>query len=936
MTVVAGLPDADVSSLKGLIRDLKSKKHTRGVVAVAASQRWNAATEFSVDGQAVRVRLAPSVLAIRDALTERRHADWVVILTDRPADDLPAGVVEHLVTNRLMNLDPFPMLRTAFAASQQEFNLLGLSTDAARAVLRELDQVDAPAPGAVLTEDHLFATLAVAKFGLSDFTPHQVALWSMRSAEIGRYDSWSATADPFLIDQLVRWLSSRLGGLGSVFSTVWRTAGPAHLVPLGLVAAVLSDSGKSAAAFPAAADVTTRVRTRLELELGDATLSQQQLAAWGDTATLAVAAADNPAAALTLAESSIVRLQASTLAARSDVLPSALPARIAQFAASVQPAVDGSTDLAADEAWALVSAHRDARVDTAEAPRDVRVGAAALRLLHRLRMPWPQPSSLADWLNVYRTDLSWVDSAINNAFIGADSTALAVVTHRLVTRARTARTALDRGFAQQLASAGAHRESGSGAAVYIEDLLDTVIKPLTVRPPGPTSGLTVTSAPPRSAVLLVIADGMDAATSNSVVADALRRHRPQWQDCLLPDTDGVHTALAALPTVTRFSRCSLLTGALAAGGQNEERTGFAAWLQSNGLRGVGQVLFHKADLDALSKGHALALDVRLAIEDTEKRAVVACVLNDIEDALDRADPIGTTWTTQHFKHLDALLSSAASVGRTVVLLSDHGHVVERREQPGVQRGDQISARYRAAVGVDPATLDPDEILVSGPRVLTDDHRAILAVDEQLRYTRVRAGYHGGATLAEAVIPVSILVNGAIPEHLGLQPAPPATPSWWDYVAPATPPGPVQPVVPPVTASKKSVSRPVQQTDALFDVDPPANGNKRSHSAASVPAHEDSINALVSSELFVGQHNRFGRRLERSAIATVLREAIAGNGVLSLARAGEILGVRPARAAAATQVLAQVLNTDGVVVVAVQGTELVVEVSLMLEQFGVKQ
>ncbi len=77
--------------------------------------------------------------------------------------------------------------------------------------------------------------------------------------------------------------------------------------------------------------------------------------------------------------------------------------------------------------------------------------------------------------------------------------------------------------------------------------------------------------------------------------------------------------MAALPTVTEFSRCSLLSGVLARGGQTQERDGFSAWLAGHGLRGQGQVLFHKADLESVSRGSALAVEVRAAIDDTDRR-----------------------------------------------------------------------------------------------------------------------------------------------------------------------------------------------------------------------------------------------------------------------------------------------------------------------------
>ena len=72
-------------------------------------------------------------------------------------------------------------------------------------------------------------------------------------------------------------------------------------------------------------------------------------------------------------------------------------------------------------------------------------------------------------------------------------------------------------------------------------------------------------------------------------------------------------------------------------------------------------------------------------------------------------------------------------------------------------------------------------------MLLHDGRAVLAVDEQLRYGPLKAGYHGGAAPAEAVVPVAVLVPGAVPEDVSLHLAPPQEPAWWiDPVASVLP------------------------------------------------------------------------------------------------------------------------------------------------------
>ncbi|WFR71719.1 hypothetical protein P9209_23565 [Prescottella defluvii] len=97
---------------------------------------------------------------------------------------------------------------------------------------------------------------------------------------------------------------------------------------------------------------------------------------------------------------------------------------------------------------------------------------------------------------------------------------------------------------------------------------------------------------------------------------------------------------------------------------------------------------------------------------------------------------------------------------------------------------------------------------------------------------------------------------------------------------------------------------------------------------------DRVAELLATDLFTQQYKVFGRKMDRDAVATLLRESIDGHGVLPLTRAAQILGVKAFRAGPAVQVLAQVLNTDGVVVLSVHGTDVELESAALFEQFGV--
>ena len=186
-------------------------------------------------------------------------------------------------------------------------------------------------------------------------------------------------------------------------------------------------------------------------------------------------------------------------------------------------------------------------------------------------------------------------------------------------------------------------------------------------------------------------------------------------------------------------------------------------------------IFHKKPLDSSLPGYALPADVASAIADVTRWPLVTCVLNTIDDALDRADPGGTEWTAAAVRHLLPLLERARYAGRIVILTADHGHVVERRQ--GTQRPYPETSSGRSRSAAEPAAVTGrSSSPAAGSRCTAG--RAVLAVDERVRFGPLKAGYHGGATPAEAVVPVAVLVAGGVPEGTGLHLAPPQEPSWW--------------------------------------------------------------------------------------------------------------------------------------------------------------
>ena len=63
-----------------------------------------------------------------------------------------------------------------------------------------------------------------------------------------------------------------------------------------------------------------------------------------------------------------------------------------------------------------------------------------------------------------------------------------------------------------------------------------------------------------------------------------------------------------------------------------------------------------------------------------KQRIVGVVINAVDDHLDKGDQIDAVWTMQHIRVLEPILAEAGSAGRLVVLLSDHGHMLDRQTQ----------------------------------------------------------------------------------------------------------------------------------------------------------------------------------------------------------------------------------------------------------------
>jgi hypothetical protein len=916
----ATLPEASAAEVRTLIARARGKGYRGGVIGVHAQARWTGPRQFEVDGATVRVMPCVSALAVRAAVAEWDQDGWLVVLTGRDDADLGDGLLAHLVFQRLNRPSLWDAVRERFQARALDALLVREPHQLAEALLAHAPPDGwPPVRGGLLTRDGAWSALTDRVLGLPPERVDALGLleWSLDPVRVAALDRLPEQVGGGLLD----WLAERTGETGRCTVETIRAGHGPEAAALALAAGALADEQ----ADPVGA---AEARGRLASRYGGRTPSGQIARGWAETAR---ALLERPSGDKRLgrelparAELLLAEAGAGDLAALSPVLPGGFTARLRHFAHELEAAVRAvaagrPADVSpVERAHVAIAGHLLAELEPDRAAH----AAMAVRLLRWFAAPSAPTITIGDATARQVRDDGWVDRARADVWAGdgEDDPAVTAAYHALYATVTARRTQSDRQFAELLA---AYTRAGArpGSLLHVEQVLDQVVLPLVRELP----------------TLVIVVDAMSTAVA-AELAEGLAADG--WGECLPAGQRERRGVLAALPTVTEICRTSLLCGTLARGGQAEEAAGLAAWARRAHRRAA---LFHKADLERSTAGGTLPASVRAAVQD-HGVDVVAVVLNTVDDALERSDPGRTAWDADAITHLRPLLHQARVAGRAVVLTSDHGHVVERRDGELRSRDGVTTARWRPA-GPEAAPVGDGEVEIGGPRVLLGGGRVVMAWREGLRYAPLRAGYHGGASAAEAVIPLSVHVHGASAQLSGAggmprgwEPAPPQAPAWWTGapVPPAeTPTGPANAAPRPRghgAGGKRPVSAPT-----LFEPEGAA-WSSPAGPAPAVPGRDldgGLTRAVLASQVYAGQRARARRAsLDDEKVAAMLGALLAADGRLPQASLAAVAGVPEFRLPGTISVLQRLLNIEGYEVVGYDpdGVTVVLDVGLLREQF----
>jgi hypothetical protein len=908
-------------------RALRSRHSNKrnSVLLLRAAPQWRGDREFSVtieNGQVpVTVAPCPTVLAVLDAMgAAREDGRYLVVLTPCDSRDVGDSVLARAMQPEIKPINRWDLVADAFGARRLD---PALTKSDRRWVAEALLDAQPPAgwrrlAGPVLTQATALNRLAATRLGIEDADGSAVdaaALlqWTTHPAAVASFLQLRETER----DGLIQWLNQTAAPIANI---VFAMAGPGRItdaVPFGLaIAALYSDE------HPAPDTLTARIRAEERYLCGHSpgvaalfafgVAAESLVARWTDNGRAPHAAEQCEHAEAILSDLAGSREMALALAGHSRVLEAGLDARLGALSDAISAALANPTKetlTAAARALDRVCEHGRTR----DRAMEIRTAEAALRLTRWLASDEESPVLLTEAATRMLRSWAWADRALVSISRADTSRVprLGAVYANLWDQAKARRARLDEAFARKLAT-WTQGSSDTEGLLLVENVLDRVARPLArQRPP-----------------VVVVLDGMTAA-AGCEIAEELTADGTWLEAGRRPD--GREPVLATVPSITAVSRTSLLTGTLCSGGQAEERSGFCEFWGRH-----ASALFHKAGLEP-EPTDSLAPAVRKAIADPD--TVVGVVLNAIDDTLSKDRPGGPRhWTVADVTYLRAVLGEARRASRPVILTADHGHVLASQQglpsqqdpDPGQpERARSESARYRTGAP------QPGEITIRGPRVLVGGRpggEIVAAVDEAIHYTPKRAGYHGGASPAEVVVPVITLLPSAsvLPPGWSAYDAAGHAPLWWHSpvattVAAPTAPSPRRAASPVRRKGQTAADR--DDDSALFDV--------REFVSAETASDTPSLGAQIVASPRLASQREFVRRAPDDASVAALIDGLAQAGrKANVAEAADMVGEPPVRMSGYLAHVARLLNVDGYPVLRIRDDHQTVElnVPLLKEQF----
>lgn len=691
-----------------------------------------------------------SPLAMRVALRGDIALNTIkVLLTNLEDNDLGDDILMRLAKRRLVSINSWQIVKSLFGAKDVDPRLTQESWIAE--ILLELAPPRGypPVAGGFLDAETVWPILSNLILNLPADRPDLAELlrWSTELANVERYRSTT----PTFRTAFTNWTKATAGGASEVVLRCIESGAGPDAVPVGLAAGVVFSSEAKGRLDKAVGRIEERF-------FGGMSVGQAMIDKWNAAATdvVKIQITDSKARQRLLAQADEIlkEVQAEAFAYLSIVSPLGFNQRLSKFGRVLGNTLAGGTISSVE---ALVEAQRAIQehdLASRERRRCERI-EMALRLVRWLKIQGenaPVIKSFAEAADYQLAVGGFVDWARLSLRAGDPVRELSDAYLGLFDRVTDIREAQARSFAQLLGDWTASGSKGE-EVIPVERILEKIVAPLGHQGP----------------VLVIVVDGMSAAVYRELLADIIRQ---DWASLCTKGRRSTQPGISAIPSVTEVSRVSLLCGNLQQGTSNDEANGFSKHpaLLACSKNGYPPVLFHKASVQGREDGD-LAKGIREEIASPTRR-IVGVVINAVDDHLLKGEQLDIRWSRDEIKALPMLLHEAKGAGRLVVMLSDHGHVLD---QGTLARMGELGERWR----LDNGKPEPDELRIEGRRVMLTEGKSLIAPwSEKVRYGPKKNGYHGGITPQEMVVPVAVL-SSSDSEPEGWIEMPIETPYWWD-------------------------------------------------------------------------------------------------------------------------------------------------------------
>ncbi len=876
------------AQIRAQAASIATKDPKARVIGIHSLGRWTDDPARHEGGELLRIVQCDSPLAMRQALLAMTADESkIVLITPLENNAVPDDVRLRLARRKLHAIDVWQVVRALFRASTVDPRVVGY-TWMAEQLLALSASGDCPAaPGGYLDLETAWAFLLRHALGLDAGQSDLVGLlaWSMDPENVLRLKRLA----PDFRAAAIEWVVQRAGTAATCIFRCLMEGNQPDAIAVGLAAQVV--------AHPKAKGKLDKAIGRLEAGyLGGMTLGQAEAARWGAAAVELVRNCAVEDSALRKSDALLKELQAEAFAWLSDVSLLGFDQRMARFGDALRDAIGSGVTAGIEAALASLREHHAADREK----RRVVATEMALRLVRWLefhrRSPSSPAGSFSQAVEQYWAEDSFVDFArltIRNGDAVAALSERYSDLFREVTRLQEAKAEHFARLLKDWTAAG----SSSTDVVPVENVLERIVAPLAARVP----------------VLVIVLDGMSLAVYWQLLRDIRARG---WFAMCPEGATRQPPAIATIPSVTEFSRTSLLCGRRCNGDASVEKVGFTTHvgLLQASKAGKPPVIFHKATLQE-ENDISLSSPIRAEIANLDRR-VVGVVVNAIDDHLLKGDQLNIGWGLDTIRVLGPLLYEAMCARRTVILLSDHGHVVETSTRFGAAEGGE---RWRTSDG----RLEPGEIVLTGNRVVTGDGSVTVPWTESLRYAMKKNGYHGGVNPQEMIAPIALL-SPTTEFPAGWVESQAIPPAWWDETT----------VVVPTVAQPAAPKKAMPESLLDWREDEPSAEIEEVRAA-----HPAWIGSLFASEVFAEQKRLQGRRYPKDEDTLIrLVSALDRNGgKMTETAIARVLEYPPLRLRGLLAIAQGVLNVDGYRVLGRDEDSDTVElnVELLKRQFGLE-